>query len=180
MKLYTGHGDKGETSLVGGERVMKDDERICACGDLDELNANVGMMRSIGVPQEHDLWLRRIQELLFHIGAELSNSSLAMASQLSKEDITQIEHCIDELQAATPDPHTFVLPSGCLAATQSHVCRTIARRTERAVVHLTRTFHVNDLIIEYLNRLSDYFFALALYLNFITSVEENKLYISCK
>lgn len=180
MKLYTGHGDRGETSLVGGVRVMKDDERICACGDLDELNAHIGMLRSMDIPVSKDTQLGRIQELLFHIGAELSNVNVVLKSQLEAVDITQIERCIDELQTATPDPCTFVLPGGCMAAAQSHVCRTIARRAERAVVKMARTYNVDAVILEYLNRLSDYFFAFALYLNFITSVEENKLYISCK
>ena len=180
MKLYTKHGDTGSTSLVGGERVPKDDLRIIACGDLDELNAHIGKLLSTALPQRETLMLGSVQEQLFNIGAELSNSQRRLSSRLTDEDIARLEHSIDTLQAATPDPHTFILPGGCFSATQSHVCRTVCRRAERSVVTLARQYDVDAAIMQYINRLSDYFFALALYLNFIASVDEKKLYISCK
>lgn len=180
MKLYTRNGDTGETALVGGKRVMKDDVRISVCGDLDELNAHVGLLLSFGVPANEAALLGRVQELLFHIGAELSNPDFSMRSQLTPDDIAQLEHSVDTLQQATPDPCTFVLPGGCTSAAQSHICRTVARRAERNMVAMARECRVDSLILQFVNRLSDYFFILALNLNFIASIDENKLYISCK
>ena len=180
MKLYTRHGDRGQTSLVGGERVEKDDVRISVCGDLDELNAHIGLLLSFGVPQGVSAELLHVQELLFYAGAELSNPHFAMKSHLTAADIDQLEQSIDQLQQATPDPETFILPGGCSSAAQSHVCRTVARRAERSIVAMLHTYHVEPLILQFVNRLSDYFFVLALYLNFIISVDEKKLYISCR
>lgn len=180
MKLYTRHGDTGSTSLVGGERVPKDDLRISACGDLDELNAHVGKLLSSGVPQREALLLGDVQEQLFNIGAELSNSQRRLSSQLKPKNIQSLELSIDTLQATTPDPQTFILPGGCNAATQAHICRTVCRRAERSVVTMARQHDVDPIILQYINRLSDYFFVLALYLNFIASVDEKKLYISFK
>lgn len=180
MKLYTKQGDLGETSLVGGDRVMKDDVRISVCGDLDELNAHIGMLQTLGVPADENKLLSHIQELLFHAGGELSNPTFNMKSHIEPTDIAMLEQQIDALQQSTPDPCTFVLPGGCLSASQAHICRTVARRAERSIVTLSRGQRVDPLIIQFLNRLSDYFFALALNLNFIASVDEKKLYISCK
>ena len=180
MKLYTRHGDTGQTSLVGGERVMKDDVRIAVCGDLDELNAHIGLLMSFGVPQCVADVLARVQELLFYVGAELSNPNFAMTSNLTAADIAQLEQAIDTLQQATPDPQTFILPTGCSAAAESHVCRTVARRAERSLVAMSHDYHIQSLILQFVNRLSDYFFVLALYLNFIISIDEKKLYISCR
>lgn len=180
MKLYTRHGDAGQTSLVGGMRVMKDDVRIVVCGDLDELNAHIGLLMSFGVPQCIADELSRVQELLFYVGAELSNPDFAMTSHLMPTDISQLEQAIDRLQQATPDPNTFILPTGCSAAAESHVCRTVARRAERSMVAMSHGYHVEAILLQFINRLSDYFFVLALYLNFITSIDEKKLYISCR
>lgn len=102
MKLYTRHGDTGQTTLVGGKRVMKDDIRIAVCGDLDELNAHIGMLRSFGVPERELNVLIRVQQQLFHIGGELSNPDFAMQSHLTAADIAQLEQCVDTLQKETP------------------------------------------------------------------------------
>lgn len=180
MKLYTRHGDTGQTTLVGGKRVMKDDIRIVVCGDLDELNAHIGMLRSFGVPERELNVLIRVQQQLFHIGGELSNPDFAMSSHLTAADIAQLEQCVDTLQKETPETETFVLPGGCTAAAESHVCRTVARRAERSIVAMSHEYRVEPLILQFINRLSDYFFVLALNLNFITSIDEKKLYITCK
>lgn len=180
MKLYTRHGDTGQTSLVGGQRVMKDDVRIAVCGDLDELNAHIGLLVSFGVPQCASDELTRVQELLFYVGAELSNPDFTLTSHLTTDDISRLEQSIDKLQQATPDPNTFILPAGCSAAVESHVCRTVARRAERSMVTMSHKYHVESVLLQFINRLSDYFFVLALYLNFITSIDEKKLFISCR
>ena len=91
-----------------------------------------------------------------------------------------LEHEIDNLQAQTTPPGTFVLPGGCKAAAQAHVCRAVCRRAERSLLYVDKSHALNPLNTQYLNRLSDYFFALALYLNFIEGVAEKKLYIACK
>ncbi len=176
MKLYTKSGDCGMTSLVGGKRVSKTDIRICACGDIDELNAHIGLLQSL-TGDKYTSQLTLIQVLLFNIGTVLSTSSMG---SINPQDITNIEHEIDSLQDSTPQPGTFVLPGGSMAAAQSHVCRTVCRRAERSVVELSAEHDVDPLILEYLNRLSDYFFVLALNLNFIDNIAEKKLYIPCK
>ena len=121
MKLYTRHGDTGQTSLVGGKRVSKDDIRIAVCGDLDELNAHIGLLLSFGVPERESAVLIHVQQLLFHIGGELSNPDYTMSSHLTTADIAQLESSIDTLQQQTPEPTTFVLPGGCAAAAESHI-----------------------------------------------------------
>lgn len=180
MKLYTRHGDTGQTALVGGKRVTKDDIRIAVCGDLDELNAHIGLLLSFGVPERESAVLIRVQQLLFHIGGELSNPDYTMSSHLTADDIAQLERSIDTLQQQTPEPTTFVLPGGCTAAAESHVCRTVTRRAERSMVAMSHQYRVDPLTMQFVNRLSDYFFVLALNLNFISSIDEKKLYISCK
>ncbi len=176
MKLYTKSGDTGTTSIIGGKRVPKTDPRICACGDIDELNAHIGLLRAM-TSEPLSQQLADIQARLFYIGTALSASSLVGAST---DEVAQLEHCIDRLQESTPQPNTFVLPGGCLAAAQSHVCRTVCRRAERSVALLSSTHTVDPTLMAYLNRLGDYFFVLALNLNFIENIAEKKLYIPCK
>lgn len=176
MKLYTKSGDTGTTSIMGGKRVPKTDPRICACGDIDELNAHIGLLRAM-TNEPLSQQLADIQARLFHIGTALSASSLGGAST---DDVAQLERSIDRLQESTPQPNTFVLPGGCLAAAQSHVCRTVCRRAERSVALLSSTHAVDPTSMAYLNRLGDYFFVLALNLNFIENIAEKKLYIPCK
>lgn len=173
MKLYTKSGDNGTTAIVGGKRVAKTDPRICACGDIDELNAHIGLLMSIAGDNLSTL-LTSIQTCLFHIGTALS---AAEPCEVNQDDVTALESEIDCLQHSTPEPGTFVLPGGCLAAAQSHVCRTVCRRAERSAVALSKQYFADPVAMQYINRLSDYFFALALYLNFTSGVDERKLYI---
>lgn len=176
MKLYTKSGDHGMTSLVGGKRVSKTDPRISACGDIDELNAHIGLLHSM-IGDKLAPPLASIQSCLFHLGTALSASS---QGSIKPQNITTLEHEIDRLQDSTPQPGTFVLPGGSMSAAQSHVCRTVCRRAERSVVELSSHYAIDPIILEYLNRLSDYFFVLALNLNFIEGIAEKKLYIPCK
>ena len=178
MKLYTKTGDRGMTSIVGGTRVAKTDPRIGVCGEIDELNAHVGVLLSMphAAPRA-DAALAAVQATLFHIGTALSASApCAEAAQAAAE----LEREIDRMQRTVPEIDTFVLPGGSPAAAQAHVCRTVCRRVERGVVGLAQEHAVDAAIMEYVNRLGDYFFVLALNLNFIEGVAEKKLYIPCK
>lgn len=187
MRLYTKSGDRGMTSIVGGKRVPKSDPRIAICGELDELNAHVGLLSSSVVSfsvrlQASDAKalsaeLETIQQHLFHIGTAVSSSS---GCPETANAVEWIERGIDRLQHSAPGVDTFVLPGGCMQAAEAHVCRTVCRRVERSIVALAHVYPAQEETMRYVNRLSDYFFALALYLNFIEGVAEKKLYIPCK
>lgn len=179
-KLYTKGGDTGRTSICGGERVEKTDLRVSACGDTDELNCHIGLLLAL-MPQgpDHKL-LSLTQRHLFLMGTRMPASTASAAERVGDADLERLEQAIDRLQQQTPPPDTFILPGGCQAAAQSHICRAVCRRAERTVVELSHKYDIEPLILRYLNRLSDYFFILAMNLNFITETPEKKLYISCK
>ena len=176
MRYYTKSGDRGTTAIVGGLRVPKDDARVALCGEIDELNAHIGVLCSLVGGACGDE-LTAIQTRLFHIGTGISSGT---GTGAGASDVASIEAAIDRLQAATPDIDTFVLPGGCRAAAEAHVCRTVCRRVERGAVAVARRQTVAATTMQYVNRLSDYFFALALNLNFIKGIAEKKLYIPCK
>lgn len=168
--VYTLTGDKGTTSLVGGARVKKNDIRLETYGTVDELNSWIGMLISKnGVPEETKTYLITVQSRLFDIGAYLATPApegLEPRIQgVSETDITDMEMNIDEIDATLPKLNCFVLPSGCEEAAAAHLCRTITRRTERRVIALAETTYIDPIVIKYLNRLSDYFFVLARFLN---------------
>lgn len=188
MKLYTKLGDDGSTSLYGGRRVMKDDIRIEVSGEIDELNAHIGLLSAM-VEGDAIEMLNEIQAKLFIVGASMSSMAdgswrvgkeVKGESSLSDIELARLEQEIDRLQSAVPQLDTFVLPGGCTKSAQSHVCRTVCRRVERRLVALSRDVDVDALTMRFVNRLSDYFFSLALYLNFIEGYDEKKLYITCK
>lgn len=188
MKLYTKLGDDGSTSLYGGRRVMKDDIRIEVSGEIDELNAHIGLLSAMVEGDVSEI-LDEIQARLFIVGASMSSMAdgswrvgkeVKGESSLSDVELARLEQEIDRLQAAVPQLDTFVLPGGCTKSAQSHVCRTVCRRVERRLVALSRDVDVDALTMRFVNRLSDYFFSLALYLNFIEGYDEKKLYITCK
>lgn len=188
MKLYTKLGDDGSTSLYGGRRVMKDDIRIEVSGEIDELNAHIGLLSAMVEGDVSEI-LDEIQARLFIVGASMSSMAdgswrvgkeVKGESSLSDIELVRLEQEIDRLQAAVPQLETFVLPGGCTKSAQSHVCRTVCRRVERRLVALSRDVDVDALTMRFVNRLSDYFFSLALYLNFIEGYDEKKLYITCK
>ena len=184
MKIYTGSGDRGKTSLFSGERVAKDNERVEAYGDLDELNSVIGALIAALPPQSTDVRpeLDRIQADLFHIGAWLATSpGAAVTGSLAVIDpghAVALEESIDRTDATLPPLTGFILPGGCPAAAWAHIARTVCRRTERRVVGLSAEInHVEAAeqvrrAIVYLNRLSDYFFVLARYLNRIQAIED--------
>ena len=190
MRFYTKTGDNGTTSLYGGERVPKDDPRISVSGEIDELNAYIGVLAA-EVDAATGQRLAEIQARLFLIGScfsapstrgtwTVSNSTRKKNVLFDDSELMRLEAEIDRMQAIVPQLDTFVLPGGCRAAAHAQLCRTVCRRVERSVVSLSRQMPVEAWVLGYLNRLSDYFFVLALNLNFIEGIDEKKLYISCK
>jgi cob(I)alamin adenosyltransferase len=162
MKIYTKTGDAGETGLFGGGRVLKDDPRVQAYGDVDELNATLGFAASLDPAGFEADFLQSAQRDLFAIGAELATPNAAkVRAQLGPERVSAIEQIIDKHDATLTPLKNFILPGGTPKAAAFHVARTTCRRAERAVVTLARDAQINPVIIHYLNRLSDLLFVLA-------------------
>lgn len=168
MKIYTKTGDKGMTKLVSGSTVAKDSDRVESYGTIDELNSWVGYIIS-QLPQENQgikEELEALQHLLFDAGTDLSTPIEAQRPfKLQKESVHWLEQRIDFYTAQSPDIDRFILPGGTSAASMVHVARTIARRAERIIVRLNWTAKINEEVLIFTNRLSDYFYALARYLN---------------
>lgn len=171
MRIYTRSGDKGTTALVYGKRVAKNDARVEAYGTSDEANSMIGMALSFLHDVEWDKKeaflekLYRIQTVLFHVGAELSTpSDREVAWKLKASHITELEEQIDEWSEALPPLTQFILPSGHSASSALHLARTVVRRAERVAVTVQDELQ-NTLPISYLNRLSDYLFVAARYVN---------------
>lgn len=174
-RLYTGGGDRGETSLVGGERVRKDSLRLDAYGTVDEFSAFLGVVLSApSCPPEIRMQLLEIQNLLFDIGCILATnpSGPSYTKPIDSEDIARIERLIDEADVATPKVHAFVLPGGCELSAHAHVARTVCRRAERRILALSREEEVPAEILTWFNRLSDYLFILARRFNHLAGVGE--------
>ncbi len=167
MKIYTKAGDAGDTGLFGGGRVPKDDPRVEAYGDVDELNATIGVARATSPLPRIDDILLPIQRDLFAIGALLATPDREkMQQHLTKarvDDarITELERAIDACDAELEPLKAFILPAGTAKASALHVARTVCRRAERRVVHLQDTVELPPLVVVYLNRLSDLLFTLA-------------------
>ncbi len=163
MKLYTKRGDDGSTGLAGaGARVGKNDPRVTAYGDVDETNATIGAALSTCDHQQTSDRLRQIQDDLFTLGAELATGGGESAKlTIEEEHVVRLERWIDEAWAALPPMKQFVLPGGTELAARLHLGRTVARRAERAMVALAETQSVRPAAMAYVNRLSDFLFALA-------------------
>lgn len=167
MKIYTRTGDAGTTGLFGGGRVPKDDLRVEAYGDVDELNAVLGMARSIEMMPRIDEVLVPVQRDLFAIGALLATPDREkMAQHLAKarideERIAELEHAIDDGEQELEPLTAFIIPGGTPKAAALHVARTVCRRAERHVVRLQHDVELPPLAVIYLNRLSDLLFTLA-------------------
>ena len=167
MKIYTKTGDEGQTGLFGGGRVGKDHPRVEAYGDVDELNAVLGVARSVEMMPRIDEVLVPIQRDLFGIGALLATPNPEkMRQQLEKariddERIAQLERAIDDGEAELEPLRAFIVPGGTPKAAALHVARTVCRRAERRVVHLQHEVEIPQLVVIYLNRLSDLLFVLA-------------------
>lgn len=176
MKIYTKTGDQGMTGLIGGTRVQKNDVRIEAYGTVDELNSLVGWLASYELMKFESEFLGKIQHLLFAIGSNLATDqtkiALNSASIISEEDILGIENEIDRLGENLPELRAFILPGGTQEGSLCHVCRTVSRRAERRILDISRDYDVDNQIIKYINRLSDYFFVLSRYVTIRKGGEE--------
>lgn len=175
MRIYTRTGDKGKTSVIGG-RVDKDDPRVEAYGTIDEVNCFVGQaMAELDPDHFKDVLddLEKIQHELFDCGSDLANVSKKRESKLQKESIHYLETRIDTFMAETPEIERFILPGGTKPSSSIHIARTITRRAERLVVKLFKHDPKStEWTLQYLNRLSDYFFALARVINFRLQVKD--------
>ena len=165
MKIYTRTGDAGETALFDGTRVRKSDSRVAAYGDVDELNAWLGLVRANGVDPDLAEMLVRIQRDLFALGSRLADPAHRIAERVTKaalvaEDISRLERWIDALETELPPLRRFILAGGAPAGALLHVARTACRRAERAIVALDPESLEPELLI-YMNRLSDLLFVMA-------------------
>jgi cob(I)alamin adenosyltransferase len=175
--IYTKTGDKGTTSLVGGSRVPKDDKRVEAYGTVDELNSHIGLLAEMFRPTQGGYYdeLKAVQHNLFTIQTLLATEDEALYArlpQLVEDEVEILERQIDTLTDRLPRLHSFVIAGGTLAGAQCHVARTVCRRAERRVVSLAKVVTVDPLVLEYLNRLSDFFFVFARFNNINNQVEE--------
>jgi len=163
MKIYTKNGDLGYTSFLSGKRILKSDLRIESYGAVDELNSWIGLLRSQAVNKSREEELLEIQDRLFTIGSLLANDSENLkfkTPQLNTTDIDYLEQKIDAMEARLPKLKNFILPGGNQSVSYGHIARTVCRRVERKVVSLTLDSKIDDLVVKYLNRLSDYLFVL--------------------
>jgi cob(I)alamin adenosyltransferase len=181
MKIYTKTGDKGTTSLIYGTRVAKNDMRVEAYGTCDETNSMIGLALSylngeyFNDKEEMQVIFHKIQTVLFHVGAELATPpGKEVKWVLEAKDIEELEKKIDDWDAALPQLTNFILPGGHQAGAALHVARTVARRAERQAVELGD--EVNPLVLSYLNRLSDFLFVAARYVNMHLGAKEQTLH----
>lgn len=171
-KVYTKTGDEGLTSLVGGERVSKASPRVDAYGDVDELNAILGVVRSQSVDDEIGSLLINIQNDLFIMGADLASPPDIEVPRVSSESISNLEQSIDNFLEELEPLKEFILPSGEVGGSYLHLARTVCRRAERKVVELMEVEEIGQNILIYLNRLSDLLFVMARLQNKISGFEE--------
>ena len=168
MKIYTKTGDQGETGLFGGSRVKKNYARIEAYGTLDELNAFVGLLRDHVADETIREVLFTVQNRLFSIGSYLATpqeeGKMVLPLDLQAGDIELLEEAMDKMDQALPALRNFVLPGGHPTVSYAHVARTVCRRAERQCVSILEEIEVDTLVLQYLNRLSDYFFVLGRFL----------------
>lgn len=180
MKIYTKTGDDGTTGLFGGQRVSKDHIRIDAYGSVDELNSVIGLVRAFNTEaSSFDELLGTIQETLFVVGADLATPTRKDRANISiprvtQEDLECLESAIDRLEASLPPLKHFIMPGGSPAGAALHMARTVARRAERQIVTLVREEpETGELVIQYVNRLSDLLFVLARAVNQESGTEEH-------
>lgn len=175
-KIYTKTGDKGETSLIGGNRVPKYHERIEAYGTLDELNSYIGLLSDQSIDGHVKDILLIIQDRIFTIESLLATDPGYQPStplpQMYEEDVLMLEKEIDKMNEVLPPLTSFILPGGHTIVSYAHIARCICRRAERLTIRLSVSSPVDLLLIRYLNRLSDYLFVLARHLAFDMNVAE--------
>lgn len=174
MQIYTRVGDKGQTKLVGNYTVSKDSHRVEAYGTIDELNSFVGMAASSNVAwSELKEELYQIQQYLFDCGNDLATSNpKKYPYRMEAAMVKWLEKLIDRYADEPKPVESFILPGGTRIAAELHVCRTVTRRAERAIVTLDREEETNPYVLQFINRLSDYFFAVARVANFRAGVDD--------
>lgn len=164
FKIYTKTGDRGETALIGGERVLKNHPRIEAYGDVDELKSWLGFIRDQDISIIHKRFLLGIQDRLFTIESHLASPDNKFSKnlpQVCESDIDLLEREMDRLNEELTVLNSFILPGGCSVASLCHIGRTICRRAERRIITLSASENVDPVLLKYINRLSDYLFVLA-------------------
>lgn len=174
MKIYTKTGDKGQTGLYSGKRLSKAHIRVEAYGTVDELNSFVGLLRDNVTDEDIRTKLLQQQNLLFALGAAMADDRPGQAYRLPENASTDLETDMDRMNEHLAPMTHFVLPGGHPAVSHTHVCRTVCRRAERRTVELADSVELDEGIVVYLNRLSDWFFVLGRYLSLKTGVEEIK------
>lgn len=174
-KIYTKTGDKGETGLVTGTRVKKYNLRLEAYGTVDELNSHLGLIQCQEISSDLKDFLLRIQNKLFNVGSLLSKDKETTFEipEIKKSDIQDIENEIDKMQAELPPLRNFILPGGHPVVAYCHIARTICRRAERLIVKLSEQAAINNELLIYINRLSDYLFVLSRKIAKDLNVNEN-------
>lgn len=179
MKIYTRGGDAGETSLFGGQRVRKSSARVCAYGEVDELNAVLGVGASELAHDDLEAKLATIQSSLFDLGGELATPEAEAREQKGKgmprvrdADVDELERWIDALETELTPLRNFILPGGAKGAALLHQARTVCRRAERSVIALAEREPVGEVLVRYLNRLSDLLFVMARVVNRRADVAE--------
>lgn len=178
--LYTRTGDKGTTSLVGGQRIAKDDPRLEAYGTVDELNSWIGLVGSTSAQALTDTLpdiFIFIAKKLFDIGGYLATDpqspyAEAMSGSVDEADIIRLENAIDTIDASLPPLNSFILPAGAVSACNAHIARTVARRAERRIISLAASAEIDSLVIQFINRLSDLLFAIARFNNINSNTSE--------
>lgn len=174
MKIYTRTGDKGQTRIIGNEIVQKDDVRVEAYGTIDELNAIVGMViANESIANDLKVELKEIQQYLFDCGTDTASPDDESRYRTKQEYIDWLENRIDAYTDLTPKIESFILPGGNQEASLLHFARTVTRRAERRVITFQNQDASNPLVLKFLNRLSDYFFALARLVNHQAGNEES-------
>ncbi len=177
MKIYTKSGDTGETSLRGGRRVLKSDQRLEAYGTIDELTAFIGLLRDQALAEKISNNLIHIQDKLMVCASMLVadfEDSKSQLPALEDKDVSFLEHEIDAMSDLLPSLSTFILPGGHQAVSLCHIVRTVCRRAERRIIDLRQSHSVAEIVIRYINRLSDYFFVLSRLLSVDFQIDEIK------
>lgn len=167
MRIYTKTGDDGTTGLVGGSRIEKCDPRIEVLGDLDEVNSHLGILRSHALPEPMDRLIARVQSRLFEAGSEIASvpdGKVQYTAELGTV-VEDLESSIDEMEASLEPLRQFVLPGGGAAGAHAHLARTVCRRAERSMVALAGSSGTRNDLISFVNRLSDWLFVAARFLN---------------
>ncbi len=177
FKIYTKTGDKGTTSLIGGTKVSKSHLRIEAYGTVDELNSYTGLCRDIFDDTTSQQTLKEIQDRLFTIGSSLAcdpeKEPKMQIPDLKEQDVELLEKEIDRMNEVLPEMKNFILPGGHPTVSHLHIARCVCRRAERCCVRLNEeSNHIDEIVIKYLNRLSDYLFVLSRYAGYLLKAEE--------